>query len=95
MASPVRVENLFDSGGKSGADDSVTLFAFDVDDVEQTGPDREADGCESLFRGGAGVEIDGMGILEGSSGFEEGDSVLFRGSWRPCRCPIRSRRRLP
>jgi hypothetical protein len=50
MASPVRVEDLFDSGGKSGADDSVALFAFDVDDVEQTGPGGEADGCESLFR---------------------------------------------
>jgi hypothetical protein len=78
MASPVAVDRLFGWGGKAGADDTVALFALDVDDVEEPRAGRETDGCKSFFGGGAGVEVRGMRILKGGGRFEEGDPVLSR-----------------
>jgi hypothetical protein len=71
------VEGLFGGGGEAGTDDAVALSALNVDDGEHVSVGGEADDDKSLFIGGTGVEIDGMGVLEGGGSFYERDSVFL------------------
>ncbi len=73
MGSPLGVVGLFGGGGEAGADDAVALSPLNVDDGEHMGVGGEADDGKSLFGGGAGIEIDGMGVLECGGSFSSND----------------------
>src|ERR1019366_99901 len=77
MGSTVGVEVTFGGTSKASADDSVKFASHDVDDVEDSRGGGEADGRETLFGCGAGVNVGGMGVLQGRGGLHEGDTVLL------------------